>query len=226
MKEHFEVSGFNNDRKASLNSNVISCIRNNFIGALSAQPTLPKFVVVVPDNDIIKYFLYKDEHDMQERYARLLKWLMCQYDRMVSSQKEYLTPKSKRANEPYFVWIKPPMHESIHSKELRLREMFKKALDNCTSMHQNTFALQLKKMWDPSDKLLYNREERRFTANGLILYWQAVDKTVKYANTLLLKKKHQKTTPNDTPHHQRHSFHDNDKYHWRKPSHTHRDRRH
>ena len=103
MKEHFKISGFNNDKEASLDSNAVSHFRNNFVGVVSAQPVLPKFIIIAPDNDILKYFWYKELADVQGSYVRILKWLMSQYDRMVASHKEYLPAKAKRANEPIFI---------------------------------------------------------------------------------------------------------------------------
>ena len=84
---------------------------------------------------------------------------------------------------------------------------------NIASLHENTYALPLKKGWDPTDKYLYNRDEKCLTANGYIQYWQAVDKTVCYFNTLVLKKKKQQELKHSQK--QKHGFHQYiDKYHW------------
>ena len=192
MKEQFEIVGSMNDKGSSIDQNTVSHFRNNLAGIIGDQAVLPKFILIVPDNDIIRYFWYR-EHDTQEGYARLLKWLMSQYDLMILSQKERLPQKAKRAAEPVFIWIEPPLHDSIWSKENDLRSQFGRALASVASLHENTHALKLKKGWDESDRSLYNRDECRFTAAGLISYWKAVDKTMKYANTLLLKKWHPAT---------------------------------
>ena len=99
MKEQFEVTGFMNDKSSSLDTNTLSRFRNNFVGAVTDQPVLPKFVVIVPDNDIIKYVWYCKD-DVQDGYVRLLKWLMSQYNCMVASVKEssYQQKLKKRMN--------------------------------------------------------------------------------------------------------------------------------
>ena len=99
MKEQFEVTGFMNDKSSSLDTNTLSRFRNNFVGAVTDQPVLPKFVVIVPDNDIIKYVWYRKD-DVQDGYVRLLKWLMSQYNCMVASVKEssYQQKLKKRMN--------------------------------------------------------------------------------------------------------------------------------
>ena len=54
--------------------------------------------------------------------------------------------------------------------------------------HENITVLKLKKGWNPDDSTLYVREARCYTYEGLSTYWQAVDKTVKFCDTILLKK--------------------------------------
>ena len=139
---------------------------------------------------------------------------MSQYDRMVASQREYLPKKSQKPGNPSFLWIHPPTHDSIQSKENRLRIHFVKALNSVASLHENTYALGFKKIWNPSDPSLYNRDERQFTADGLITYWKAVDATFKYFDTLLLNKKMKKENQPA----KKNSFAKvkYDKYHWRR----------
>ena len=192
MKERYEVNGFHNNKDASIDQNILSRFCNNFVGAISDQSVFPRIVVIVPDADLIKAFKYRKEDDVIIGYTRIIKWLMTQYDRMVATQKEYLPGKCKRADEPNFVWIMPPLHDLLRSKENRLRTLFGHALSSQATMHDNTYAFELKKIWDPSNRSYYNKEERSFTADGFIAYWQAVDKTVKYFETLVLKKKVEK----------------------------------
>ena len=45
-----------NNTDLSYNENAISRFHNNFIGAITDQKIFPKVVVIVPDNDIIRYF--------------------------------------------------------------------------------------------------------------------------------------------------------------------------
>ena len=58
--------------------------------------------------------------------------------------------------------------------------------------HDNTYSLELKKIWDPNDPTLFCKIDRKYTAQGYTAYWEAVDKAVKYAETLLFKKEAKK----------------------------------
>ena len=42
MKEHFEISGFNNDKSQSYDSHTLSHMRNNLVVAIRDQITFPK----------------------------------------------------------------------------------------------------------------------------------------------------------------------------------------
>ena len=150
-----------NDTGESGDDNAVSWFRNNFVAAIRDQKVFPKVVVIVPDNYFTKYFhtWYKIDDDIVVGYSRLLKWLMSQYDSMVTMQKDFLPIKSKRNDEPNFMWIVPPHRDYLKSREKFQRKQFGAALMNIASLHDNTYALELKKGWDPSDRSLYNRDE-------------------------------------------------------------------
>ena len=94
MKDTFEIVAFMNNKDLSYDENILNRFRNNLIGAITDQKVLLKIIVIVTDNDILRYFWYKNKDDVQTGYTRLLKWLMSQYDRMILTQKEFLPKKS------------------------------------------------------------------------------------------------------------------------------------
>ena len=189
MKEQFEIIGFSNNKDASYDINTISRFRNGFTGAIRDQVTLPKYLVVVPDNNIISYLKNKKIKSFKGT-ERVMKWLMTQMDRLITTQKERLPVKAKRPNEPTIIWISPPTHKNFKDNELR--EQFQNVLEQCCSHHNNTYTVKLIKDWSDDDELLFNRTDKKFTAAGYKTYWNAVDKAVKYVDTLLLKKEARK----------------------------------
>ena len=195
MKERFEIYGFNNNKDASEDDNTISRFRNNIVGAMRDQPILPKFMVIVPDDDIIKFIKKREPEAANEvGFARAIKWLLCQIDRLIMTQKDFLPTKCKRPGEPTVVFIQPPIHDKFKNNGMRIA--FNNALSKEVTYHDNVYALEMKKMWDPSDSSLYNRTDCKYTAKGYSSYWDAVDKTVRFADTLLLKKEERKNNRN------------------------------
>ena len=56
-------------------------------------------------------------------------------------------------------------------------------------MHENVSTLMLKKVWNPSDDTLFLKDHERFTSEGLKSYWEAVDRTVRYFDSVVLPKR-------------------------------------
>ena len=207
-----------NNRVNSLDTNTVSRYRNQLIGALLDKKVLPKIVVIIPDDDIINFI--EDSFDAKlppKEMGHVLNWLMNEYDKLISIHKENLPAKAKRAGYPQILWIEPPLHDNFLNN--RERESFNSTLSTVAQFHPDTWVLKLKKIWDPNDNSLYMKEEQRFTAAGLKSYWDAVDKTVRYADTILLKKPEKHKQQNAKPVYAGYAQQNtnecrNDKYHW------------
>ena len=239
IMESYKVSGFNNDKNLSYDRNVISCMRNNLVGAIREQPVLPKLIAVVLDDDIIEYFMIRikekkkrpDKTALISAFSRLLKWLMCQYDRQIKTQKEWLPKKAKKDDQPRIIWIIPPSHTNMRNNTQR--EAFGEALQNTTEKYDRHYAVALKKIWDENDPTLFSASDLKYSSEGFKLYWNAVDKAIKYVDTLLIKKevnkKNRFNKPNNfksSPRSTDRRRHDTtnrkprqDKYHWHRINH-------
>ena len=193
MTEYFEVSGFMNDKGQSYDVNTVSRVRNNLVGAIREHKVLPKYIVVVLDSDLIKFAKLKAPkvRDTEAMYTRLMKWIMTQYDRLIASQKDYLPMKVKKnPDHPMVIWIEPPCHDSF--RDNKFRKEFGLVLANNVQYHENHFSVKLIKAWNEDDSTLFDPQDRKFTAQGYITYWEAIDKAVKYVDTILVKKEAQK----------------------------------
>ena len=185
MRENFEVTGYITGRFASPNPNLISRLCNSLVSAMKSNPLLPKYVVIVPDDDMIKY-LHHYGSGISNALGRLVDKVMGDHEKSTSSHKDYLPEKCKRDAYPYFIWIQAPLHININNNPERVK--FNHCIDRMTKFHSKVLSLQLKKIWDPQDTNLFIKESNRFTCTGFSAYWNAVDKTVKYCDTILIKK--------------------------------------
>ena len=88
---------------------------------------------------------------------------------------------------------------------------FGRALENEAEYHALTYALALKKGWDFNDTSLFNKEDKKFTSDGYISYWNAVDKTIWFCDTLLMKKEMRKKEKQNK---EKDAHMHRDKYHW------------
>ena len=167
---------------------------------------LLKLIVIVPDDDFIKV-LTKDfdvgdtadaggdgdnrqqaqnNNSISKPLSRMLNYVMTEYECSLSAYREYLPSKSVRYNQPYLLWIQAPYHDHFNNNSAHFK--FNRCLDEMTKLHINTFSLMLKRVWDPKNTNFFLKDLLRYTAEGLSAYWEAVDHTVRYFDSVLLKK--------------------------------------
>ena len=187
----FEVYGSFSSKYTSTDQNTVSRFRNVLAQLIQDKVILPKFIVVVPDDDIIKYFGYND-HDMTKAYYSILNNIMAEHNKLLMTQKEFLPLKAKKFYYPQIIWIQAPIHKSFNNNNMR--ELFNHSLNEVVKFHDNTFVLDFKKIWDPENGSLYVQESNRFTSQGLTTYWLAVDCTLRFADSILWKKIQQPVT--------------------------------
>ena len=97
VKEFFDLYGFTASKYTKHNQNLISRIVNLFIEAIQKYVLLPKLIVFVMDDDIIKFLNIKAKcPGMSRSISRIVNEIMKQFDRIILSQKDFLPRKSKK----------------------------------------------------------------------------------------------------------------------------------
>ena len=150
---------------------------------------LPKLVIIVPDDNLIK-ILSKGENTpgYAKPQNRIINYIMTQHQRSIATFRETLPAKCVRSGYPHILWIQAPIQCNFRNNALRHK--FNKCLEDCVKIHPDVSTLALKCVWDKDDMTLFVEESQRFTANRFKTYWEAVDQTVCYLDSVVLKKKH------------------------------------
>ena len=193
VRDNFEVSGFMNNRYNALDRNMVSRVRNLLVNAITTKLYLPKMVVICLDDDLQRYIVRKSPDARIREYEIVLRWLMHEFEGIIEAHRDYLPKKSKHDLQPHFIWIEAPLH--VEFRNNLERNDFNKSLQSVAKFHKSVSVLELKKIWDPDNRNFYVGESDRFTADGLLSYWEAVDRTVKYADTTIMKKAAGRDTP-------------------------------
>ena len=179
IKEHYDTKGFVNSKYASADVNMVSRMRNLMTQAIKDQVLLPKFIVIVMDNDLIKY-LDLDGYGVDKSYGRMVNNIMTEHERVIQTQREFLPTKSKKDHYPMIIWIEAPMHEN-YANNLQ-RNKFNKCLNTMASFHRNVISLHLKKVWTLLIQTCICMIIAITQQSG------GPHRTVKYADTILCKK--------------------------------------
>ena len=184
VRENFEINGYFNNKNNNMDSSIFGRQRNLIVSAVNENKYLPKLVVLVPDDDIVDYLATK--RDLSFLAGRMIDWMMKQCSRIVMARKEFLQSKTKRNNFPHFVWIEAPLH--IFFKNNDERRKFNDCLKAMGKLHDDVSVLELKKVWDPEDTSLYVKDANMFSSKGFNKYWEAVDRSIKFADTTIVKR--------------------------------------
>ena len=192
--------------------------------AIKERTYLPKAIVFVLDEDVIKQSNIPLVEAREGDYSTVVKYLMEQTCRLITSHASKLPAKSKQDWQPHIIWIVPPQHKYFNNNELC--ELFGQALETEAAEFNNICALCLKKIWDETHGNLYLRDQRCFTTDGYHDYWLAIDNALRFWDKTLReimlkrqKKLDYKVTSSSTtgPAKQIYNFFDMNKFHSSRP---------
>ena len=175
MKEAFEVTSFCSSKYSDKNQNVISRLINTVAAAINKEKSLPKFILLFLDDELIKYINYTNQ-GVAELLRNWFKWLVNNINDMVAAKKSYLPAKAKRDAEPAIYWNALPFHEEAFDNEVR--NIYNLTLETVLKQQSNMHLIKIKEVWNPFDNNL--AVMGIFTPEGRLAFWKAVDKALKF----------------------------------------------
>ena len=214
VKVYFDTFGFFHGLLSD-NPSKLSRMGNLMVQAVNYKSDrklrpFPKIIVVVPDVDLLKCFT--SAHSISKPIGRFLNYVMTEHDRAIAAYKEHLPAKCLHSDFPQILWIQAPEHQNFNDNDQRRK--FNKSLEEVCQFHNNVHALMLKRVWDPKDGNLFLADSQRFTTDGLKCYWEAVDRTVRYFDSVLLKKIEKEKRKNL----KQHKGDQKDQFRWQNPA--------
>ena len=163
---------------------------NSLIYGLNEKLALPKIIVFIFEDDIIKHKTLHttDPEGLTDMYTRVLKWFATNIDRTIAAFKDYIPDRCKRNNIPRILLMSPALNVSFIDNDKRKK--FGKSLNAVAKLHDNMSCLQLRQGWDEQDQRVYMHDKgfKRWTTEGLVKYWAAVDKCIQFCDTSMEKK--------------------------------------
>ena len=184
--KHFEVRNFSNNKYDSLFRSTAGRIRNCFIKAINEHSALPKLIVTILDDDLVKNL--KSKIDTYENLHEMTEWLLTEFEKELANYKDMILIKAQREHFPHFLWIASPQHKYFGGKNNELRAIQEKCLAEVVQTKKDMTLLKMIKFWDPSDSNLFLRNEYRFISEGLEKYWASIDAAIKYWDIIISAK--------------------------------------
>ena len=178
--QNFEVQGYSTDGVHSYDPSTLSRYRNLLIKAYQRFNRLPKLIVIVFEDDIIRA-IDMEVNGISQAYEAILNWLIKEHYRSILLIKEKLPSKSIREDWPHILYLAPTIHK--YYKNDNLRRSFTRALESVARKSQsfkNMSTLRLREHWNKDDSSLYNDHRGYITAQGLSIFWQSLHSSIKH----------------------------------------------
>ena len=135
--------------------------------AIKSGVVLPRFIVMVLDDDIIDYLSFKGE-GVASVHGEMLEWLVQNINNLIITQKELLPANAVEEASPMVYWVALPSHKLFCEKErvARIKSL-------------NMKVIKLKEIWSYDDMSLIN-PAGKISKLGLLAYWKAIDAAPKF----------------------------------------------
>ena len=106
------------------------------VRALKEQVLLPKMIIIVVDDDIIRYLNFYN-FGISEAFGKLINHIMVEHNRILEAYLEYLPKRAipPGGELPQIFWIALPLHTNFANNSARNK--FTKALNTMAKFHLN-----------------------------------------------------------------------------------------
>ena len=173
VKENFEVTGFCSSKYSDSNSNMLSRIINSYAYALNETKLfkLPKFIVVVLDDDLIQYLGFVGKGTTC-CYGEWLEYIVKNMLDMTKIRLASLPKKAVKTGYPQLYFVVPPHHAQFTDNKARTRVA--SAMEVVCKEFTEVCIIRMKEIWNYGDKSLVD-SHGYLTHQGLQTYWYSVD---------------------------------------------------
>ena len=147
------------------------------VKALNDAKKLPRFVVVIPDWDILKYADH-NTYGIDKVLNRVLIWMLMNMSRAVDMRKDQLyrvKHGAVTAAEPKFIWVKMLQRMPSSDKVLMVRSKFNWMLETLLVDRKHHYVIDINPiLWDHE----YFNNLNDLNNDGLILFWKEIDECI------------------------------------------------
>ena len=144
--KNFEFNMFCNSCFISSMKNMLTRIQNTMVGAINKHISLPKYLLVVLDDDIITYLDYKGV-GASELLDNWIQWIMSELESLIQKRKDQLPLKAKKEGHPFIYWSMAPTHKNFSSQRNDLRKKMNFCLESILKGKSGMRILKLKE-WE------------------------------------------------------------------------------
>ena len=176
MKDKFDIFPFRSSKYSCSDTNMINQIQNSFCKAISRCIKLPKFVVIVLDNDLTQYLAFINQ-GAASLLGEMFEWLVKTFLAISQERKDMLPIRAVRTDYPQFYFVAPLRHRNFGDNFIR-STLFH-CMESTAKLYNDVRIIKLVKIWNFDDMDLVTAEGQ-FTSLGLSSYLAAIDSAVQF----------------------------------------------
>ena len=175
ISKKYQVHLFKNSANVSHVRSALGRFRNLLASALNANDKLPKYIILVLENDLIRCIKF-NQPGISELYGRVLRWLSDELHALVMSRKHHLLPKAKKFAYPQIFWVCLPYHQNFVNDVNRHK--FNQCLETVVNMHPEMKSLKIRRIWSNVDSSV--SRIGIITETGMQKYWRGIDEALEF----------------------------------------------
>ena len=182
-RTNMEVQTFHPNNTREDSDNPLSRILNVLLSAMRSKAFLPKLMVIILEDDIIKYTRY-DDYGVTALYGQLIDYLATEVRKLIDEFKQkFLPAKTSREDYPQVLWVLPTTHMFYHSNKNTLRKKFAGEMEIQLRFQPYMHAVKLSKIWaGVGNHNLVGRYDHRMTVMGIAGFYKDLDEIVRLYN--------------------------------------------
>ena len=175
MLDQFEVSAICNSRHNSSDENLLSRFRNTLVTAINEKVRLPKYILIVLDDDLLKFLDYYNVGSAG-MYGDWLQYLVEEIHEIFKKGKQQLPKKAVKSDFPFIYWVAAPCHQYFDYNDQRAKHNL--CLESICKTNNDMRIIKFKDHWDHKNNNLV--VSNRLLPSGKTAYWKAIDASLKF----------------------------------------------
>ena len=153
-----------------INRSVLGRIRNTLASVLNVDLLLPKYVMLVIDDDILRCVKF-NRQGLLMIFGKCIQWLADELHTMIMQVKSWLPVKAKKLRYPQLLWVTLPYHSNFKNNNIRFK--FNQGLESVVSKYADMKVLKIRRRWNYSDNSV--ALTGKLVTDGVVTYWSGID---------------------------------------------------
>ena len=176
MKANFDTFAFCNSRFNSQETNLLTRLKSFFSRAVDKRIKLPRFVVVVLDNDLIQYLAFIKK-GVETLLGEWFEWVMVCFTELCKARCTQLPKKAVRDDYPQLYFVAPPKHKRFGDNNAQ--QTLLNCMETTVKIYDNVPLIKMIELWNFNDEELVD-DDGHITSLGLTTYWVSIDAAVAF----------------------------------------------